>query len=188
MSWTDKLLENIEPVVMERFEKWAAFLHEHVAFSMPHSSLHSIAHTERVLLYALILCEQIFPNDIESQEVLANAAIFHDTRRRDDGLDAGHGARGAAYYEKFCQNHGLHFYQEAASIMQFHDLDDVQGYVWITNLFGNQANHVKELYRIFKDADALDRWRLGPKGLDIKYLRHNESRKLVNFSRALIAS
>ena len=41
------------------------------------------------------------------------------------------------------------------------------------------------LYQIFKDADALDRFRLGPGGFDSKYLRTNEARKLVEYAKAV---
>lgn len=42
------------------------------------------------------------------------------------------------------------------------------------------------LYKIFKDADALDRWRLGHDGLDEAYLRNDEAGELVDFSRKLV--
>lgn len=38
----------------------------------------------------------------------------------------------------------------------------------------------------FKDADALDRFRLGPDGLGIKFLRTEEARHLVDFAKELL--
>lgn len=42
------------------------------------------------------------------------------------------------------------------------------------------------LYEIFKDADALDRFRLAANGLDIKYLRTEEAKGLMAFAKNLI--
>ena len=39
------------------------------------------------------------------------------------------------------------------------------------------------LYQIFKDADALDRFRLGPCGFDPKYLRTDEARNLTDYAK-----
>ena len=42
------------------------------------------------------------------------------------------------------------------------------------------------MYRDFKDADALDRFRLGPWGLNESFLRTEQSRELVDFARELV--
>ena len=42
------------------------------------------------------------------------------------------------------------------------------------------------LYKIFKDADALDRFRLSANGLDIKFLRTEEAKGMVTFAKNLI--
>lgn len=57
--------------------------------------------------------------------------------------------------------------------MAFHDRDDVLGEAALAE----QEDGVL-LYRIFKDADALDRFRLGPDGLDVRYLRTDTARSL----------
>ena len=43
-----------------------------------------------------------------------------------------------------------------------------------------------KLYDIFKDADALDRWRLGNHGLDPKYLRTPQAKAMVEYSRGIV--
>ena len=43
-----------------------------------------------------------------------------------------------------------------------------------------------ELYCIFKDADALDRFRLGPNGLDSRFLRTKEALDMVGFAKNLV--
>ena len=42
--------------------------------------------------------------------------------------------------------------------------------------------------QIFKDADSLDRVRLGPNGLDERYLRTAPARERVTFARELLAA
>ncbi len=42
------------------------------------------------------------------------------------------------------------------------------------------------LYQIFKDADALDRFRLAPDNLDVRYLRTAPSKEMVDFARDLL--
>jgi hypothetical protein len=55
---------------------------------------------------------------------------------------------------------------------------------------GNACPEDKEqairLYGIFKDADALDRFRLGANGLDTRFLRNSEAMLLVDFARDLV--
>lgn len=43
-----------------------------------------------------------------------------------------------------------------------------------------------KLYDIFKDADALDRWRLGNGGLDPKYLRTEQAKGMVGYSHRIV--
>lgn len=43
-----------------------------------------------------------------------------------------------------------------------------------------------EVYHDFKDADALDRFRLGPWGLSTKYLRTKESKELMPLAKQMI--
>lgn len=62
-------------------------------------------------------------------------------------------------------------------VMAFHDRDDVLGEAALTE----QESGVL-LYHIFKDADALDRFRLGPNGLDIRYLRTAEGKSLYRYA------
>lgn len=185
MPLPEKTLNEISSQVRNDFEKCSAFLREKVTFFRPESPLHAMDHTDRVLLYALVLCEAIFPGNERARKILSHAAMFHDTRRKDDSHDTGHGARAAIYYRQFCRHTGLEYFPEADAIMRFHDIPDKIGIKGISAKFNERAEEVLPLYRIFKDADALDRWRLGPDGLDINYLRNEEAKKLVNFSREL---
>ncbi len=183
-----KLVRQLPPAVHEPFRRWAEYMYEHVPFHLPDSEIHAHAHCERVLLYALLLAEKLLPGDAEAMEVLAHAAVFHDTRRENDGRDTGHGARAADFYESFCQKHTeLHFLPEAACLMRWHDRDDAKGRAAIAASFADSAARVALLYSVFKDADALDRWRLGRYGLDVNRLRTDEAAHLAGFSRTLVS-
>ena len=169
------------------FLQWDDFMHRRVHFNMADSKIHAAQHCERVLLYALILGEKIFGDDKDALTALAHAAVFHDTRRKDDYLDTGHGARAAVYYGQFCkENPDMRCYPESAYLMRYHDLDDNVGRKAIEKEFGADSPRVLKLYDIFKDADALDRWRLGHNGLDPKYLRTPEARKMSEYSHRIV--
>lgn len=55
-------------------------------------------------------------------------------------------------------------------VVAYHDRDDMLGLRILKERFADDPC-VALLYQIFKDADALDRFRLGPNALDAKYLR-----------------
>lgn len=175
--------------LQQKFSEWSKFLYNDVEFNMPDSPLHAMGHCERVLFHALFMGDrEMGGQDFEALEILAHAAMFHDTRRLDEYQDTGHGARAAVYYEDFCRQHDsdITFHPEAACLMRYHDLDDKVGIEAIRKAFPENHGRVEKLYAIFKDADALDRWRLGRWGLDEKYLRTPSSRLLVEAARRLV--
>lgn len=180
-------INKLSPKVREEFLKWDDFLHTRVKFNRPESSIHAEGHCERVLLYALIIGEKVFGDDSNALEILAQASVFHDTRRQNDYLDTGHGARAAVYYEQFCKEHpDITFHLETVYLMRYHDLDDSKGVEAIDKTFGKDADRVIQLYEIFKDADALDRWRLGRKGLDPKFLRTPAAKSMTDCSHRIV--
>ena len=184
-----KFVRQLPGAVKEAYAQWADYMYEHVPFNMPDSELHSTAHSERVLLYALMMGYQLLPGDATALEVLGHAAIFHDTRRVNEWRDSGHGARAASFYGEFCRAHKeLTFHPESTCLMFFHDGDDERGMESINELFADQVERVRLLFQIFKDADGLDRWRLGPRGLNPKYLRTDAAHDLVGFARTLVAN
>ena len=180
-------INRLSPIVKQKFLYWDDYMHRHVKFNMPDSDIHAEAHCERVLLYALILGEDIFGDDSDALDILAHASIFHDTRRLDEYLDTGHGARAAVYYEQFCKDScDISFHPESACLMRYHDLDDSVGQEAITKNFGADADRVLKLYAIFKDSDALDRWRLGSHGLDPRFLRTDKAKSMTEYSRRIV--
>ena len=164
-----------EPIQKD-YETWHHFLENEVHFSLVDSEKHTKEHCARVLLYALLIAEKMEISQAE-REALCAAAVFHDSCRQDDWLDVGHGQRAADYYREYCQTHPLVFDERAYLVMTFHDRDDALGEVALME----QADGVL-LYHIFKDADALDRFRLGSRGLDARYLRTAEAKSLYQYA------
>lgn len=173
-------------IVQKMFRYWTGYMEKNISFGLYDSDIHTTSHCERVLLYALIMGQIIFKDNENYLETLAHAAVFHDTRRVDDYLDRGHGARAAKYYEEFCKNKSIVFHKDAYSIMAFHDQDDNLGISHISTSSEHGREDSIRLYKIFKDADALDRYRLGPWGLNKKFLRNDEAISLMDFASNLV--
>lgn len=176
------------PEVMRLYNYWNSFFNGKVIFNRPFSKVHSAGHCRRVLLHALVVGLDVFGPDEDALEILAQASVFHDTRRIDEGFDTGHGARAAVYYKEYCSSHpDMHFHPETVVLIRYHDLDDEKGIEAIRKYFGAGAPRVEKLYAVFKDADALDRPRLGPYGLDPLYLRTAKAQDQVDFAKRLVA-
>lgn len=170
--------------VADRYKQWYKFMEKNVGFSFVDSEMHTKYHCARVLLMALVIAHQIGVSD-EEMEVLSMAAVFHDSRRLDDWLDTGHGKRAAEYYKESCSKYDISFDEQTYYIMSYHDQDDELGLSEIAKSPVLGENCIL-LYKIFKDSDGLDRFRLGPDGLDINMLRTEEASKLVDFAKYLL--
>ena len=175
---------DISPEVKESFRHWHKFMTENVCFWLKDSEIHTKRHCSRVLLYSLMIAKQMNLST-EEQEKLAVAACFHDSRRLNDGRDKGHGQRAADYYRAFCENNLLDFDKQIYYIIAYHDQSDESSLIVIQNYLADYTNTVL-LYQIFKDADALDRFRLGANGLNIQYLRTREALQMVEFAKDLV--
>ncbi|WP_289192375.1 hypothetical protein [Xylanibacter rodentium] len=187
MRMPQYFVEMLPEQVKKEFLYWTEYMESNLVFSLPDSELHTKEHCGRVLLYALLIGIQVSGCGKEGLCALAHASIFHDTCRQDDFLDVGHGARAASYYMKYCeQNKDLVFLEPAYLIMKYHDRDDKIGMEAIANARQEDKEQVIRLYGIFKDADALDRFRLGANGLDTRFLRTPEAMLLVDFARDLV--
>lgn len=174
----------IPETIRTDYKKWRRFLEEQVEFRWTGSLLHTREHCARVLLFCLLIAEKQCLTR-EETNVLCMAAVFHDSCRQDDGYDVGHGQRAAAYYQEFCRQKPEFFDERVPAIMAFHDRDDADGKREIS---AKGLEHGVLLYEIFKDADALDRFRLGPDALDIHMLRTDAARELVPFAGSLARS
>ena len=169
-----------EAGIKDCYEKWLDFMGDHVDFWLKDSEVHTKLHCARVMLYALMIGKERNLSK-DAMEVLAQAAAFHDSRRQDDWLDTGHGGRAAIYYEAYCKENPQVRYDEITKlIMAFHDRDDAEG---IQKIQEKNLTDGVLLYQIFKDADGLDRFRLGENALDVRMLRTREAKELVEFAK-----
>ncbi len=174
----------IRQPIKKHYERWYQFMEQNVEFWLPDSEWHTKAHCARVLLLALYIGHQKGLSD-EEKELLAMAAVFHDSRRLDDGIDKGHGGRAAEYYKSYSREYDLPYDEQTYYITYYHDQDDSLGLSEIAKS-SSLSERAVLLYQIFKDADALDRFRLGPDGLNVKFLRTKEAHGLVDFAKFLL--
>ena len=171
--------------VRKTYLKWTELYTDGLVGFQRQSQIHGEGHSERVLLHALRIAEDMGLSD-NIMEQLAHAAIFHDTRRQDDALDICHGIRAAKHYEEFCDKHQdiIAFHPQAFIAMAFHDQNDTLGKEAILKMCDNPD--WMTVYQIFKDADALDRYRLGPWALNEAFLRTQSSRGMTDFAKDLL--
>lgn len=168
------------------WNQWTDFMDTYVHFTRSNSPFHSNLHCQRVLLYALLIgMHKDLPDG--AMTVLAQASVFHDSRRINDLQDQGHGARAGQYYHEFCSQHPdlITFDRRTELIMTFHDRNDVEG-IAVFRSFVKELPLGALLYQIFKDADALDRFRLNDDALDQSFLRTHESLDLIDFAKDLV--
>lgn len=164
------------PEVRDVYLEYKNRMKRMVLFSRGGSAIHGISHQARVLLLSLIIAHMKgLPK--RDWRVLAEAAIYHDTRRTHDGVDSEHGLFAKEYYmETVSKADPL-----VAHLCEYHCMKDEDGYtaIYKSRQLSKNRSRSKLLYDIFKDADALDRVRLGLRDMDIRMLRTDEAKTLT---------
>ncbi len=168
-------------------ERW--FLH--------FSRLHGVTHTQRVHIHAKRLLELLAWSRADGELVL-RAALWHDIGRHGDGVEPGHGASSAARADELGLTADLA--PADAAVVRFailrHSLSDrgAPGLAAELAACEDGARRLAEPERalrvlwLLKDADALDRVRLGfGECADPRQLRHEETIDLIPFAAALYA-
>lgn len=141
---------------------------------MRHKSvLHGPAHMIRVFILQELICQQLEKEGTQiDREATRWAASVHDIGRVDDGNDLEHGRRSAEWMK---QNAPADMSPEtldtATYIVHWHVPHDDEAPVMTTEL------------KILKDADGLDRVRLGD--FDERYLRTDAAKNLIEPAREL---
>jgi len=153
-------------------------------------SIHGVGHTHRVWMHAMALAEELQLLEWQ-REALHCAAMWHDIGRTHDGVDYYHGAKSAGkavalglhcgveplVYETalYAVTHhcGSEEHGERAARFRYFEPDGDGVFVdrW------TDESSALQVFRVLKDADALDRVRLGD--LDPSYLRFPESAQRV---------
>ena len=104
--------------------------------------------------------------------VLGWAAAVHDTQRQDEGIDPEHGARAAMWIERQPELIPASVpLERVVYLCRWHVPPD------------DDAREMTDELRVFKDADALNRWRIYD--LDTRLLRTNVAHRLLDASREL---
>ena len=171
--------------VRESFRQYSEVDHFESYFDRP-SSIHGVRHARRVLLHTLLLC-QLCRLPEPDRQLLVGAALFHDIGRENDGLCFRHGRRSAA---KMAALQLAPTEPAAFAIQQFivtyHCIDDRQAAADLPGLPAVPPERAWRLFCVLKDADGLDRVRIGD--LDASYLRNPEAGSLTELAWELLES
>ena len=142
------------------------------------SRVHGSGHIHRTLFFAAVIgwMEDL---DEEMTRQLFRAASYHDVGRTFDGYDLDHGARSALRLEELTGQTGENLVELKAAVTA-HARPDEQMEEILTSFHPADLARTRELTRLLKDADNLDRPRLGD--LKTKYLRHESAKALGDFA------
>ena len=154
------------------------------------SSLHGPGHIERVMLLGALIAWRVSLNEVDTQ-LLLTACSYHDIGRIHDGIDDDHGRRSAKILRELS-----HLIPPALTgydlrllfaIITAHSLPgaDKHDIGMRYHIPAEQKDRYLELAACLKDADNLDRVRLGD--LEMSHLRHEVSIDLAPFAKALYA-
>lgn len=143
-----------------------------------HSVLHGQPHVARVLVHAFRLIAAT--GFVDETPRLWAAVYLHDLARTSDGLCPGHGA------DAWARLATLPAVQElfARGGVQPEDYPAIEAAVSLHSRGEARAGAPEaRLTKLLKDADGLDRVRLGD--LDPDYLRHPEARGMIRYAQRL---
>jgi hypothetical protein len=161
------------------------------------SRVHGVSHTQRVHIHAQRLIETLGWSEADGGLVLS-AVLWHDIGRHGDGVEPRHGASSVARTDELGLAAGLSPADAAAvrfAILR-HSLPDGDAPEQAARLetSADEARRLAEPERalrilgLLKDADALDRVRLGwGECADPRQLRHGATIDLIPFAAALYA-
>lgn len=137
------------------------------------SYLHGVGHMARVFILQELICDGLEAKGVVvDRTVTRYAAMAHDVGRVDDGEDLGHGARSAAWMKQYLADKMTTEQLDAATYcVHWHVPPDSEAPVMTTELM------------VLKDADGLDRVRLGD--LDASYLRTDVAKTLIGTAMEL---
>ena len=151
-------------------------------------SSHDVSHIERTAVYASIIASlQGLPEDV--RQLAMYAAIYHDSGRINEGNEK-HGDYSAAIARSMLN--GSLTKEEiniVCAAIDLHD-EDREDERTISEMMiryrVKDRNKLNAVFKILKDADALDRTRfLGNARLDPFYLRFEETKQLIKFATQL---
>ena len=153
-------------------------------FFDPHG-IHGIGHTQRVYHHAKRLSEALYLTE-DAKEPLLLAALWHDIGRKDDSVDPNHGQL-SVMKVKALDLHRM-YSQEMLELtflaIEYHSKDDSIGE--LACLSASNPHLARTILRALKDADALDRVRIGC--LNPAYLRFPWTHTQIDYAKSFFES
>lgn len=143
------------------------------------STLHGLAHVSRVMVHAFLLIDLLGFRD--AAPALWAAVYLHDLGRTDDGVSPGHGAEAVRKLDSLPQVREL-FKQGGVKQEDYEAV--VVAVTW--HSLGDELPKDRPHWRLtalLKDADGLDRVRLGD--VDARYFRFPLTGELIPFAEGL---
>ena len=146
------------------------------------SEVHGRGHIHRTLLYAALIA---WKEDLAEADVrqFFLAAAYHDVGRSSDGYDLYHGARSALRLAELTDLSGEDLTELQAAVSA-HARPDTDMEAVLRAYAPEDYPRTLELTRLLKDADNLDRVRLGD--LKTRFLRHEGAKAVEPFAWRLI--
>lgn len=135
------------------------------------SDIHGISHVFNVMYDVLLIGNEL--DDIKNTKIAFCAAYIHDLSRRNDGFCEIHGALSV---KENCKKYKDVFLNTGLTEDDLSSIKTASTQHSLIKELDTNHKHYKAT-SILKDADALDRIRLG--GLDPKYLRFKETHGLI---------
>ena len=159
------------PLLLETYES----LREDALYD---SEVHGRGHIHRTLLYAALIA---WKEGLEEDDVrqFFRAAAYHDVGRSSDGFDLYHGARSALRLEALTGVSGEDLTELQAAVSA-HARPDSDMESILRAYAPEDYPRTLKLTRLLKDADNLDRVRLGD--LKTRYLRHEGAKAVEPFA------
>lgn len=148
------------------------------------SKIHGQAHIERVIFFCLVLSYK-YQLSKKDTDILRYAASLHDTQRVDDSYDTEHGYRASIKsinYAPIAKDEK----EILKAVLASHSRPDKLMDSTINEFDVDNFQRAKKLARFFKDADGLDRVRIGD--LKSEFLRNSFSKDLISFAKRLFDS
>lgn len=152
-------------------------------FPTSNDSEHSLTHAARVLFYSLMISDELRLNESD-RKILNYCSIYHDLGRDNNYEDSNHGKKSLEIIDDLGLpdfDMKLEDFHIANTIIEYHCKSDESGINKLNslNIIRDKARAIN-LYKIFKDLDALDRVRFYGCDLNVKYFRFEKiKRKLL---------
>lgn len=152
-------------------------------------SVHGISHNERVVLYTMLIGIR---ENLSSEELklTLKSALYHDIGRKNTKGKM-HGIESAKIIRENKEVFAKDYTEDEIKTLEFlcaiHSNPDEQFEEFATRYGLTNRESLRKMMNVLKDADALDRERLGRFGkLNTDFLRTESSKELVDFSKKTI--